>query len=362
MKKILVFVGVLAVIALSVIAGKKAVNNKIAQDKKVSKAVEYALYVKAITPIKKQNTLTLPYLATTKSDDDVKISSRVSARIKYITKSGKVVKKGDTIVKIDDKDLKTKLKSLNLNTLSLLSALKSKKVALQNLMATHERTKKLLSVKGASKEQYDKEETSIEAMKSAVDSLNFKISDIKANIESVKNMLSYTTIKAPVSGVVTKLANVGDVTMMGKPLLSISSSSNSYLVVRLPSDIKANSIIFEKKKYELIPLNSTYNGLLEYLANIDKSLATNQLVNIDVVVYDGLSFMLPHDAILNKDGKSFVLIVDGNHAKVKEVNIISNGEQGVVVDNITEDEDIIVAKPDILLKLVTGISIKVIKQ
>lgn len=361
MKKIVTYVVVGVVIALVVVSGKKAVEHKKAEDAKTPKAVQYAMNVKAINPVKMNNSLTLPYLALTKSNDDVKISSRVNARINYIVKSGKSVKKGDVLVKIDDKDLKTQFKALNLNISSLKSQLKSKKIALQNLISTHKRTEKLFSVKGASKEQYDKEETNIEATKAGLDTLKFKIKELEANKDSVKNMLSYTTIKAPIDGVVTRLTNVGDIAMMGKPLLSVSASSNSYLVVRLPSDVKSSSIIFQKKKYEIIPLNTTFNGLLEYLANIDESLASNQLVNIDVVVYDGVSFKIPHDGVLNKDGKSFVLVVKGAKAYPKEVHVVANGEQGVVVDNINADEKIVVAKPDILLKLVTGTAIQVIK-
>ena len=361
MKKILTYLTIIVVIAIIVIAGKKAVLNKQAQDKKVPVAVQYALRVHTITPTLKQNILSLPYLATTKSNDNVKISSRVNARINYIVKSGTKVNKGQIIVKIDDKDLKTKYEAYNLNISSLKSQLKSKNIALQNLISTHNRTKKLLAVKGASKEQFDKEQTNIEAMRSGLDTLKFKIQELNANKTSVQNMLSYTTIKAPVRGIVSKLANIGDIAMMGKPLLSISSSSNSYLLVRLPSDVKATSIIFENNKYQLNPLNTTSNGLLEYLANINSSMAVNQLVDIDVVIYDKISFMLPHDAILNKDGKSYVLVALGKKAIPKAVKIVANGEQGVVVDNISVNDKIVVAKPDILLKLTTGIAIDVVK-
>ncbi len=361
MRKLVVYILIIVVIAIAVISGKKAINKKIEDDKKVPVAKEYSLKVKVINSKLKKNTLTLPYLATTKSDDNVKISSRVNARINFIIKSGTTVQKGDTIVKIDDKDLKTKFKSYSLNISSLKSQLKSKNIALDNLISTHQRTKKLLAVKGASKEQFDKEQTNIEAMISSLDTLKFKVQELQANKISVKNMLSYTSILAPVSGIVTKLANVGDIAMMGKPLLSISSSSNSYLLVQLPYDVKSSSILFENKKYILNPLNTTNNGLLEYLANINSSLATNQLVNIEVIVYDDLSYMLPHDAILNKNGKSYVLVVNKQKAIPKEVSIISNGEQGVIVKDITEDDKIVVAKPDILLKLATGIAIDVIK-
>ena len=360
MKRFFIYLIVLALVAAAVIGGKKTIERKRAQEAKTPPPVTYGMSVKVMHAKLSDVTLTLPYLALTKSNDNVKISSRVSARIKYIVKSGVLVQKGEDIVKIDSKELRTQLEALNLNIRSINSQLKSKQIALKNLEATHARTEKLLSVKGASQEEYDREVTNIEAVKSGIDTLRYKIKELNANKASINNMLSYTTIKAPVSGVVTRLANVGDIAMMGKPLISISANSNSYLLVRLPSQTKANAIIYNGKSYRLSPLNTTYNGLLEYLANIDESLASDQTVNIDVVIFSGDGFKLPHDAILNRNGKSYILTLANNKAVPKEVKIIANGEQGVVVEGVNAKEKIIVAKQDILLKLLSGIKVRAI--
>ena len=361
MKRAFKYIIILVVIGLIVVGGVKAIKNRKAEEAKTPVAVPYSMVVKTMTPKIKNNLLTLPYLALTKSNDDVKISSRVSARIKYIVKSGKSVKKGETIVRIDDKEFKTQLQALNLSIRSLKSQLSAKKVALANLLKTHERTIKLLKVRGASKEEFDKEVTNIEALKSAIAALKFKMQELNANKSSVNNMLTYTTIKAPVDGIATRLANVGDVALMGKPLVDIGAKSNSYLIVRLPSDVNANAIIYHKKSYPLSALNTTYDGLLEYLANINESLASNQTISIDVVIYKGFGYKLPHDAILNRNGKSFVLNIRKDHAVPKEVKIIANGEQGVVVVGVNQTEKIVVAKQDILLKLLSGIKVRTVK-
>jgi len=257
------------------------------------------------------------------------------------------VKKGAIIAKIDQSDIKAKIDSLN-------SQIKSKKISLKTLKATHQRTLKLLKVRGASQEQVDKELSNIESIKSGIDTLNH-------TKKALLNTLSYANIKAPVSGIVTRLSNIGDIAMMGKPLVSISAKSNSYLLVRLPDDIKAKAIKFDGKKFALNPLNTSYNGLVQYIANIDQSLTSNQTVSIDVVVFDGVGYKLPHDAILNRDGKSFVLVFSNNQATPKKVKIISNAEQGVIVDGINDQDKIVIAKQDILLKLLSGIKVREIK-
>ena len=74
MRKYLNYIVVLAVIAILVIGGKKLIALK--QHKEASKPVAktYSLHIKAIKVQSKNNRLTLPYLALTKSNDDVKIS------------------------------------------------------------------------------------------------------------------------------------------------------------------------------------------------------------------------------------------------------------------------------------------------
>ncbi len=361
MKKFLIFLIVVLVIVGAVKGGLTLVKRKRAAEAKLPKPVTYDMRVKTMKPKVTHAMLTLPYLALTKSNDDVKISSRMSGRVLYIVDNGKMVKKGEVIARLDDKDLKTKLQSLNFSIASLKSQIKSKRIALKNLLKTHQRTKELLKVKGASKEQFEKEQTGIEAIKAGIETLQLKIKEVVANKEAIKNSLSYATIKAPVNGIAQRLANVGDIAMPGKPLVSISAQTNGYLLVRLPANVKSKEIIYKKKKYSLEPLGTTFNGLLQYVANIDENLVSNQTVSIDVVIYDANGYFLPHDALLDRDGKSSVVVIKNARASAKEVKVVANGEQGVVVNGVVPTQNIAVAKQDILLKLLGGIKVRAIQ-
>jgi multidrug efflux pump subunit AcrA (membrane-fusion protein) len=353
---------ILAVIAGLVIGGKKLVEAKRAKEAQTPVAKTYDMIVSAISPISKPNRLTLPYIAVTKNDSDVKISSRVPARIISIVTNGKKVKQGDILVTLDNQDIKTKDESIQSSIDALKSQIASKKIALNTLIASHHRTEKLLAVQGTSQEKFDNEVSQIAQIKSGIKTLELKIRGLRSSKKATKNLMTYTTIKAPISGVVTRMSNRGDVAMPGKPLVTISSTKNSYLVVRLPDDIEPKSIIFHGEQLDLKPLNTTYNGLIEYLANTKEELSTNQTVNISVVLFNEVGYMLPHDAILNRNGKDYILIVNEDKAQAKEVKILVNGEEGVIVDNINPNDKIVVAKPDILLKLLSGISVKVKEQ
>lgn len=333
MKKILRIVLILAVIAVLVLLGMKAVKNKKAKEASAPTAKIYPLVVQTMTPKSSSIRLTLPYLAISTNETDVTLSSRIASRVERIKKSGESVKAGDVVARLDTTDLTAKINAV--------------KISLKNQIASFKRTKNLYEVKGASIEQLQKEQSSI--------------ASLRATLKTLQNQLGYATLTTPISGVIAKtMAAPGDIAMPGKALLNISAAQGFSLLVRLPDSIKSNAIIFKEKTYPLRALGSTFQGLNEYKAYVDTAhLTAGETTEIRVVVYEGLATRLPFDAILDRDGKSYVLVMDQDKAVPKEVHIVQKGEEGVVVKENLTKEKIVVAKPDILLKLLTGISVKV---
>ena len=336
----------IAVVAGLLMLGKKAVMKAKEKEAMAKTAKIYPVVVSSFTPKLKEVKLTLPYLAQVENDKDVKLSSRITARILMIKPSGSKVKKGEIVAKLDTTDIKSTLKSVENQILAL-------KVALQNLKATHNRTLELLKVKGASIEQSQKEKTQIADIKA-------KLKGLKQKKRALKNALTYAVIKSPVEGVISKrFANIGSISAPARPLLEISADNGYYLKVRVPPTLDVKEVIFHNKSYSALSLNSTYKGLAEYKVYVEeKNLKSGDRVEVDVVIYKDKGVLLPFDSILDREGKSYVLIIDGKRAKAKEINIIQSGEQGAVVLDDIEGKEIVVAKPDILLKLLSGAKLR----
>ncbi len=348
LKGFLKFIIFIAVVAGLAILGIKKVKEVRAKDASTPKAVIYPITVSTITPKISSNVkLTLPYLAEVDNDNDVQIASRVPARVEKIKKTGEHVKKGEVVVRLDTTSTKSAINEIK-------SQIRASKVTLANLEATHRRTLKLLSVQGASIEQSERESSQIASIKE-------KINALREKIVSLRNNLSYATITSPVNGVVSKsFVSQGAISSPGKPLLSIRSKNGFYLKVRVPTETKIKGVILNHKFYSATPLNSTFHGLNEYkVYTNDNSLVTGDRVQVDVVVFNQQATLLPFDAILNRDGKSFVLVVNGNRAKLQEIHILKSAEQGVAISDNLEGKKIVVAKPDILLKLTSGYALKV---
>ena len=342
-----VLAGVIAVLAVNLI------KKRIAADEKNHKALVYPIVVKSFTPKEENITLSMPYMAIVKNDEDVVINSKFSGKLLYVKPLGSEVKKDEVIAKIDSSDLEAKLKDVNTKIASLKEKLTALNLNLKNLLSMHKRTKKLLDVKMASIEEYQNEESKIASLKAEIKADKNSIESLKANKNSILNNLSYTNIKSSIDGVVSaKFVNEGDNVFITKPILKVASKKGNYLFVTL-AKLK-QEIIYKNKFYKLKPLNTTTNSLLSFKAVVDDSLINGQKVEIEVVEFKGKGIKIPYDSVLSINNKHYIFDTNG---KTKEIKIIAKGKDGLVVDGV--DEDIIVAKPDILLKIKAGYPVKV---
>lgn len=336
------------VISILIVLGAIFILIKAKRDEaKLPSAKTYSITVSTFKVEKQQVSLTLPYIAQTQNDMDVNLASKIAARVDYVKNSGVFVKKGEIIAKLD-------ATSIEANQKSIESQLAATKTALKNLEATHKRTLELLAVKGASIEQSESEESRIAELEAKVESLNQSLNDIT-------NTLTYAIIKSPVDGMISKnTVNVGDMIMPGQPVATISASSDYYLMLYVPSNVKVYRVIVDNKSYPAIPLNATMNGLTAYRVNVEPGgMMTGERVEVNVEVFNGVGIKIPFDGILNRDNKSYVFVKENDKAIPTEINIIQSGEDGAVIsNNELAGKEIVVAKQDILLTLLSGATLK----
>ncbi|WP_415396228.1 efflux RND transporter periplasmic adaptor subunit [Sulfurimonas sp. CS5] len=336
----------IAVIAALGVAGVKKIQSARAADAAMQKAKVYPIVVRTMTPTLVDAKLSLPYIAEVQNDKDVMLSSRIAARIISIKNSGTSVKKGDVIVQLDTTSIEGNLKNIQ-------NQIIAENIAQENLKATHKRTTELLNVQGASIEESQNEATMIAAIEA-------KIAGLKQQEIELNNNLSYAVITSPVDGVIAKsMGSNGAMSIPGTPLAKISSKNGFYLMVRVPTSINIKGVTFNGKDFPAISLESTLHGLAEYKVYTgDSKLTSGDRAEVDVITYNDKGILLEFDALLNRNGKSYVLVVNGNKAEAKEVHILDSAEQGVVVSESFNGEKIVIAKPDILLKLTSGYALE----
>ncbi len=337
------------IIILVAAAGLMLLHKRKINLSKASPARILPAVVKTIDIKSQPVTLTLPAMGVVASDVSSVLSTRISGRItKIMKREGETVHEGELIALIDNADLEAKRKSL-------LAKQEGVKAEIGALRQAHQRTLELLKVGGASLEQKQQEEASIERLVREQESL-------MQNGHEIEVLSSYARIIAPVFGTLSQvLVNPGDLATPGKPLFRIASKDGLYLQLSLPGSVHASEIILQGHTFPLTSREQTGNtGLVQYVAPLplNTGMVEGEYINVKVVVYQGNGMFMPVDALLTMDGSSsvFVLSLDGKAERIP-VTIKARGVEGVTVEQNLSGRRIIVAKPDILLRIAAGVPV-----
>lgn len=354
MKKILTILLILALLVGAVVLVKK----KMAANSATPALSSYDLSVKTFTPKEGNVTLSTPVLALVKNDHDASLSAKAPASVLFILPAGASVHKGEVVVRLDDRDLIAKKEALNSALSAAQNEGKAKALAIENEQESHKRTLQLLAVKGASIEQSQAEESRIALLGADLNGVKSKQSQIKSDMANVNTQLDYATLRAPVEGVVGEtFAAVGDVAAPGKPLASIRATSGSYLWVRVALRTPAKTLLYENRRAPLRFLQNA-NGMDEYRADMAVNLPSGARIETKMVTFEGSGIYLPREAVLLKEGKAYVLVVEGHAAKAHEISIVARGDEGFVASSVPSGS-LALAKSDILLKLLGGASLAI---
>jgi RND family efflux transporter MFP subunit len=373
MKKLITLILIAAMIA----AGFFLLQKRKTDIAKASPAPVLPAVVATMELIPRQVTLTLPAMGTVASDMSAVLSTRISGQvIEVLKQEGDPVKKGDVLARIDAGDLEAKKQGLLLQRQGIAFQVNSVKAeinaletALKSARESHARTRDLLDIKGASPEQYSREQAEIEKLESGliaarnqIDTLHKNMESLDASMREIDSLIKYATLTAPIQGTVSKiLVRPGDLATPGRPLLQIASKTGLYLNLSLPGSVQAAEVMLHRMTLPLTSKDQTgETGLVQYVAPLpqDAGLVQGQFVNVNVVVYKGETVLLPIDTLLTMNGSSSVFVLDAE-GKAHRLNITINarGVEGVIIDEDLAGRKVIVAKPDILLRVAAGVPV-----
>lgn len=204
MKKVSLFASLLILIAFGACSGGEEAQTTTEEElvKSVNITTEtiypstFASYVRVV--------------GTVETSNDIMISAEVSGRVvSHNVKEGEAVRKGQTIIKIDD------------------SKLKQEKARLESMTAQ-------------AKDNYERLKTIYEedGIGSEIDYLNAKFAYEQSNsaLESIKVDLANTSIKAPFNGTVeSKMVEVGEMVSPGAPVVRLIGSDEYIISAGVPA-------------------------------------------------------------------------------------------------------------------------------
>jgi HlyD family secretion protein len=208
----------------------------------------------------------------------------------------------------------------------------------------------------------------IKAVPREVDIAVYKaeVDKAKASIVELQQKLGDATLKSPINGTVTKInVKIGEtVTAGGSTIVSLISADKFQIEVDIPEAdigkiglgdsaiIKLDAFPEEERSgrvLEIEPAETIIEGVTYYRVTVifeqpDERVKSGMSVDLTIETNrkEGALF-IPYRAIVYKDDKKFVRILDGNEVKEIEVEIGLKGTKGEVeiVNGLSEGEKII---------------------
>ena len=296
----------------------------------------------------------------------VDISAEVSARIEQLPfEEGDRVKKGDMIVKLDDRNLRAALNSAQARRDGEQFRLQSEQARLAGLITNHtfavrelERKQSLYASGDTSRSELDAAEESVANYAANVDATKYSISVIesslagaKADIDRAADSVAKTVISAPIDGVITMLnAEIGEVVVLGTMnnagtvIMTIADLSRMLLIAQISehdiAEVKAgqaatvHTIAYGEEEWKgvvtrvALQRSGAADGTGFYKTEIeidlrDKEILSGASANVDIHVHEHDGVIVPYQAVVER-------LIDDLPVEIRKDNPIIDMRKRVV--------------------------------
>ena len=270
---------------------------------------------------------TRPFLARLASQETAGISSKLSGRIhKVLVRESQSVKEGDLLLQIDDLEITSSIRSLEM---SRQAQEKDAKYTGDLL----ERNRTLLEVGGLAREKFEASEVAYAIKQASLEATRQKIAALEVQ-------LTYLNIKAPFDGIVGAIfSHKGDLANPGQPLLSINSPGQKLTFSYVPGDFAIRTgqeaFLDGRKIGRIITLYSdAENGLTVAEVSVDTPLdmPNNSYLTIDLLTFADTGCTVPLDALLHKKEGAQVMVHANGEFLPFPVTIIAENRQHALIE------------------------------
>jgi HlyD family secretion protein len=163
----------------------------------------------------------------------VDLSANVMGQIVNLAvREGDVVKKGDFLLQIDQKQLAASAQGAEASMRALFSDRDSARASLAEAELTYQRVRNNVEQKISPQAELDRARAALDSARASVSGIEQRIQQARANVTAARDTLSKTTMTAPMAGIITALpveegevAVIGTMNNPGTKLLTIADMS-----------------------------------------------------------------------------------------------------------------------------------------
>ena len=372
-KKIVIFaVIVIAVIGAIVVKNKMSSN---AKNSKVAVAVsKTSVDVQNAKMVEENSSDT--YKATLEAYQQGVVSSKVTGKVVSIAvENGQYVNVGDTLITLDDQDIRNSIKTAEAQLQTYQNQLNSSQIAMEKLKINvddakrnYDRQKVLFDKKAISQTDFEAAEKTLNTAQADYDSGNASIQTAESNIgaqnvtiSNYQDNLNNTIVKAPISGVISdKAVNIGQMASQGTALAKVNDISYVYATIQVPQDKISGVKIGQAATVTVEGSDKAYDGTVQTMDasadtstrvfnckikidNGDKSLLPGIFGKVQLISEQKTEVItVPINALVGSEGNYSVFINDNGKAKKQKVTIGETDENNVEIASGVNNGDAVI--------------------
>ncbi len=281
---------------------------------------------------------------------ELPLGFRVRGKIVELTDEiGAHFDKGDILARLDDRDYELQLQAAEAKVDAL-------EIRIKQLERDRKRSAELLKENVISEQRHEQLLTELRSARKERQSAEDQVA-------LAKRRLRYCKLKAPFRGTVGKVqAEVGEVVPAGKPVLTLLSHERWEFVADVPEDFvprleSGKEATITLDAYPDEPLSGTVSEVATSAARLSTypvrlTLENNESVELREGLLGSLRFktdeeagvLLPLNAVVARNGESFVWIVDEETAEVHQRSVSTGKVVGerVQVSGLNEGDRVVV--------------------
>lgn len=313
----------------------------------------------------------------------VSVGSQVSGQVLNLpVPLGGHVNKGDLIAEIDNLTQKNDLETAKASLTITNAEYKAKQAQINQAQKAFNRQKAMFKENASSKEDYEIAEADLAVYKAELDQLKAEKIQNQLSIESAELDLGYTTIKAPIEGVVVynsvEVGQTVNASQTTPTLVELADLSKMTIKAQISEadviNVKPGQAVYftilgqPDKRYEaklraiepgptsmdgddsdMISSDSDaiyYNGLFE-VDNPEDVLRIGMTAQVSIILSEAKDVLLvPSQVIQKHTGRSVryqVPVLENDKVIHKKVEVgISNNVNTEITDGLTEDDQIVI--------------------
>ncbi|EGW37051.1 efflux RND transporter periplasmic adaptor subunit [Desulfosporosinus sp. OT] len=347
-KKVIISMAILVVLITGVMLLRNQEGASTAEIKQVNNKV--SVKVQKVNFMEKA--AGIEFKASLDASEEGIVSSKVAGKVVQILfEEGKYIHQGEPLVKLDDKEARNNLRAAESQLSATQASLTSAEVNLDSEQSNFDRQKVLFDNNAIAKVELEKAEIALKAAKANLEAQKASVLTSQVNVESLTDSLSYTTISAPISGIMDeKSVSLGQNVDSGTILAKVKNISPIYAVIEVKqtnlddikvgqkakvtigeSDALAHDGTLKSINVSADPSSRVFKGKIQ-LDNPDQTLKPGSFAKAELVNDQKVeTATVPIAALTGNEGSYYVYVNDKGIARKRSVTIGETNENVVVI-------------------------------